>query len=198
MLAGGRGVIMRQTTKQAIADTLGELLDEHTIEQITVKKIVEKCKINRQTFYYHFYDIYDLLEWYLGESIEAYLSSKPLPPDDWKAQQGHIFHFFYENRRRILHAYDQSHRKLYERFIVKMVTPIVERYIDATEEVKKVPQDKRDFLVKVYVWMSTSLFFEWLEEGMPDENIANLEDYFTLAEASIEATLKAFEKKEMS
>ncbi len=184
---------MRHTTKHIIAETLGELLDEHTLDEITVKKIVEKCKINRQTFYYHFYDIYDLLEWYLGESIEAYLCSNPLPSNDWKEQERHIFRFFYENRRRVLHAYDQSHRKLYEQFIAKMVTPIVERHIDAKEEINRVPKDKRDFLIKVYVWMSMSLFFEWLEEGMPDEKVANLEDYFVLSEASIDATLKAFE-----
>ncbi len=184
---------MRQTTKHVIAETLGELLDEHTLDEITVKKIVEKCQINRQTFYYHFYDIYDLLEWYLGESIESYLNSKPLPLDDWKEQERHIFRFFYENRRRVLHAYDQSHRKLYEQFIAKMVTPIVERHIDAKEEVKRVPESKRKFLVKVYVWMSMSLFFEWLEEGMPNEKVANLEDYFVLSEASMGAALKAFE-----
>ena len=185
---------MRQTTKHAIAQTLGELLEEHTIDQITVKKIVEKCGINRQTFYYHFYDIYDLLEWYLGESIESYLDSKPLPSDGWKAQELHIFRFFYENRRKILHAYDQNHRKLYEQFIAKMVTPIVERHINAREEAKRIPKDKKYFIVKVYVWMSSSLFFEWLEAGMPDENVANFDDYFTMTEASIGATLKAFEK----
>ncbi len=188
---------MRQTTKHVIAETLGELLDEHTLDEITVKKIVEKCEINRQTFYYHFYDIYDLLEWYLGESIESYLNSKPLPPNDWKEQERHIFRFFYENRRRVLHAYDQSHRKLYEQFISKMVTPIVERHIHAKEEIKNVPEEKRKFLVKVYVWMSMSLFFEWLEEGMPDEKVANLEDYFILSEASIGAALKAFECDEI-
>lgn len=184
---------MRQTTKHVIAETLGELLDEQTLDEITVKKIMEKCNINRQTFYYHFYDIYDLLEWYLGESIESYLRSKPLPPNDWKEQERHIFRFFYENRRKVLHAYDQSHRKSYERFITKMITPIVKRHIDAKKETQNVPEDKRKFLVKVYVWMSMSLFFEWLEGGMPDEKVANLEDYFILSDASIGAALKAFE-----
>ncbi len=36
---------------------------EHTLNKITVKEIVNRCGVNRQTFYYHFRDIYDLLDW---------------------------------------------------------------------------------------------------------------------------------------
>ena len=58
---------MRQTTKQAIAEALRNLLNQRSIEKITVKDIVEECGVNRQTFYYHFYDVYDLMEWMIEE-----------------------------------------------------------------------------------------------------------------------------------
>ena len=41
---------MKEFTKAAIADTFMELLQEHTIDHITVKDLAEKCGINRQTF----------------------------------------------------------------------------------------------------------------------------------------------------
>ena len=50
-------------TKEIIAKTFTELLDEKPMSKITVKDIVERCGVNRNTFYYHFKDIYDVLEW---------------------------------------------------------------------------------------------------------------------------------------
>ena len=46
-------------TKEIIAKTFTELLDEKPMSKITVKDIVERCGVNRNTFYYHFKDIPD-------------------------------------------------------------------------------------------------------------------------------------------
>lgn len=48
--------------KQAIIDAFWELLEEKPLIKITVKDIVERCQINRNTFYYHFQDIPLLLK----------------------------------------------------------------------------------------------------------------------------------------
>ena len=53
---------MSQFTKKAIVETFLELLKEHSLDKITVKDIVEKCGINRNTFYYYYQDIYDLID----------------------------------------------------------------------------------------------------------------------------------------
>ena len=48
-------------TKEIIAKTFTELLDEKPMSKITVKDIVERCGVNRNTFYYHFKDIPDVV-----------------------------------------------------------------------------------------------------------------------------------------
>jgi len=53
---------MTNFTKKAIKDTFIELLNDRPLSQITVKDIVEKCGINRNSFYYHFHDIPSLIE----------------------------------------------------------------------------------------------------------------------------------------
>lgn len=50
-------------TKRAIADSLKELTRAKSFDKIGVVDITEKCGINRQTFYYHFSDKYELLKW---------------------------------------------------------------------------------------------------------------------------------------
>lgn len=53
---------MSQTTKKAIAASLKKLLTKKPLSKITINDIVEDCGITRQTFDYHFADIYDLIE----------------------------------------------------------------------------------------------------------------------------------------
>ena len=62
---------MSEITKKALAETLKKLLSKNKLNKITIKEITEDCGVNRQTFYYHFKDIYDLLEWiYKNEVIQ--------------------------------------------------------------------------------------------------------------------------------
>ena len=59
-----------QNTKQMLADALITLSAKKPFSKITVSELVAFCNINRKTFYYHFSDVYDLLEWYLNGEID--------------------------------------------------------------------------------------------------------------------------------
>ena len=48
-------------TKEIIKDTFWELLEEKPYNKITVQDIVNRCRVNRNTFYYHFQDIPTLM-----------------------------------------------------------------------------------------------------------------------------------------
>ncbi len=48
-------------TEHRLAETLKSLMSEVPLDSISVTMLSERCHINRQTFYYHFHDIYDLL-----------------------------------------------------------------------------------------------------------------------------------------
>ena len=54
---------MPANMKGMIADAFVSLSGEKPIDKITVKDLVEKCSISRQTFYYHFQDILEVIEW---------------------------------------------------------------------------------------------------------------------------------------
>ena len=54
---------MSQVTKRALEASLKHLLLQKPLNKITINDIAEDCGINRMTFYYHFKDIYDLVEW---------------------------------------------------------------------------------------------------------------------------------------
>lgn len=50
-------------TKMALADSLKKLMVEKAFNKISVGDIVEGCGLTRQSFYYHFKDKYDLMNW---------------------------------------------------------------------------------------------------------------------------------------
>ena len=58
---------MSNVTKRALEQSLKNLLLKKPLTKITIGDITEDCGINRMTFYYHFKDIYDLVDWILVE-----------------------------------------------------------------------------------------------------------------------------------
>lgn len=60
-------------TKLVIADTLRAMARRKSIDKITVKALVEACGISRQTFYYHFQDILDVVEWSIQQALQRAL-----------------------------------------------------------------------------------------------------------------------------
>ncbi|MCR4587207.1 MAG: hypothetical protein K5682_02260 [Lachnospiraceae bacterium] len=61
---------MQKSMKLQIAEQLNELAKEKRNDKLTVTDLVEKCKISRQTFYYHFRDIPDVIDWYINKDID--------------------------------------------------------------------------------------------------------------------------------
>ena len=156
---------MKEFTKAAIADTFMELLQEHTIDHITVKDLAEKCGINRQTFYYHFADIYDLMEWTLDNELKKFMERYAKTETDWQEQLKKLFGFFRFRQQQVLHAYDSQNRMYYEQFIYRQMLPSIRRLILTYQETKYISEDKRAFIEHVYTRMLVNFFLDWLDEG---------------------------------
>lgn len=83
-------------TKKALAVALKELMEEKAFEKISVGDICEKCNMNRKSFYYHFKDKYDLVNWIFDTEFIAAMHKKTYV-DTWDLLAD-ICQYFYENR----------------------------------------------------------------------------------------------------
>ena len=63
-------------TKRALAQAMKELIEEIPFEKINVGQICERCNMNRKSFYYHFRDKYDLVNWIFDTEFIAVASQK--------------------------------------------------------------------------------------------------------------------------
>lgn len=87
-------------TKQALAVSLRALMEEVPFEKINVAQICERCSMNRKSFYYHFKDKYDLVNWIFDTDFIALTSaaaSLDSPRGRWDFIEA-VCDYFYENR----------------------------------------------------------------------------------------------------
>ena len=73
--------VTSQNTKKMLANTLISLMKKKSLSKISISEIVKTCQINRKTFYYHFADIYELLEWHLEQEVSSIMLSLKSPDD---------------------------------------------------------------------------------------------------------------------
>lgn len=73
---------MANFTKKAIIQAFEEMLKEKSFGKITVSALVKRCGISSNTFYYHFNNIYDLLETWFEEKKDLFIASAT-PDDTW-------------------------------------------------------------------------------------------------------------------
>ena len=81
---------MPNRTKQALEASLKKLLLEKPLDRITIQDLAADSGISRMTFYYHFQDIYDLVEWVCYEDAVKALKGKKTY-DTW--QEGFLLFF---------------------------------------------------------------------------------------------------------
>lgn len=111
---------MSQVTKRALEQSLKNLLLKKPLTKITVSDIAADCGINRMTFYYHFKDIYDLVEWACLEDAKRALDEKKTC-DTWQQGLLQIFEAVQQNKPFILNVYRCVHREQVEKYLQPLV-----------------------------------------------------------------------------
>lgn len=61
--------------KLMIAATFAKMTRKKPVDKITVKDLVECCGISRQTFYYYFQDLLEVMEWSIQQLLQKALNN---------------------------------------------------------------------------------------------------------------------------
>ena len=157
------------TTKKIIAYEFKELLKEKPFNKITVNDIAKKCDINRQTFYYHFQDIQDLVEWICSEETNKILNNNNSNCKTWEDKFLTIFNLIYEEKIFVINIYHSVSLEILRRNLYKMVYPIM------YEEIEKMSKENNEyneediiFVTNFYKYAFVAIVLNWIEEGMKE------------------------------
>ena len=159
---------MSQTTKRALADSLKKLLLKKPLDKITVIDIVEDCEVNRQTFYYHFKDIYDLIEWTCMDEASKALDGKKTY-DTWQQGFLQIFEAVQENKPFILNVYHSVSREQVERYLYQVTYGLLIGVVEEQATGRNVREEDKKFIADFYKYAFVGLMLEWIRGGMKQD-----------------------------
>ena len=156
---------MAQTTKRALAASLKKLLKERPLDNITVKDIVEDCEVNRQTFYYHFQDIYDLLLWVFTTEAEAVIADNK-HAGTWREGFLNTFRYVKENRGMILHIFRSNGREHLDRYLYSMVQQFLADVLEENDKGLNVSDGDKAFIADFFKYAFVGIMLDWIKQGM--------------------------------
>ena len=159
---------MSQVTKRALEQSLKNLLLKKPLTKITVSDIAADCGINRMTFYYHFKDIYDLVEWACLEDAKRALDEKKTC-DTWQQGLLQIFEAVQQNKPFILNVYRCVHREQVEKYLQPLVDHLLLDIIQEKSGGMTVRDEDKQFIAQIYSYIFIGLMLDWIKEDMRED-----------------------------
>jgi probable dihydroxyacetone kinase regulator len=186
-----KGGDMSQITKRAIEASLKNLLLKKPFDKITINDIAEDCGISRMTFYYHFKDIYDLVEWACEEDAKKILEGK----DDYKTwTQGflNLFEEVLKNKPFILNVYRSVGREQVENYLYKIVYDLLLNVVEEKAQGMTVRDEDKEFIADFYKYAFVGLMLDWVKNGMKEDPHKIVKKVEFLLSGSLSVSLERF------
>ena len=185
---------MPNAMKYALAQSLKKLLSTRKLDKITVKDIAEDCGVNRQTFYYYFRDIYDLLEWNFCDATECLIRSG-LDHGDWRSGVKAVTEYLQENRTLVWNAYHSISHESVSEFLKRTLRPHILSAV--REEAKGLEwepcQENVDFVADIFTLTAAGIVMEWIGTQRMEGTEERLNELFTAMDGSVSLMLRNLE-----
>ena len=159
---------MPNTTKQALEESLKHMLLKKPLDKITIRDITEDCGISRMAFYYHFQDIYDLVEWACIEDASKALQGKKTY-ETWQEGLLQIFEAVLENKPFILNAYRCISREQMERFLYQLTYGLIRGVVEEQSRGTAISEEDKSFIAEFYKYSFVGVMLDWIRQGMTDD-----------------------------
>lgn len=162
---------MRNQMKDTISDAFLVLSQRKSIDKITVKDIVEYCGISRQSFYYHFQDIQEVIRWYL-QRIESDTSTRCQRADTFEDEIRILVEVFFANKKLLERLRDSQKRD----FIEQYVTNVMQTYLRkvargiAASKPLNIRGKEADTLIRCFAFGLTGILITHGQTSAPDAN----------------------------
>jgi probable dihydroxyacetone kinase regulator len=187
---------MSQTTKRALEESLKRMLLKKPLDKITIADIAEDCGISRMTFYYHFKDIYDLVEWSCIEDAAKALGGKKTY-DTWQEGFLQIFEAVLENRPFIMNVYRSVSREQVEIYLYKLTYDLIIGVVEERASRMKISDADKKFIADFYKYGFVGLMLDWIKGDMKEDPREIVERLELLIRGDIALALSRFRSDEI-
>ncbi len=154
--------------KSIIAEAARTLLFEKKVKKLTVKDIVTECNITRQTFYYHFEDIPDLLKWVVEKDAKKTIR-ECLEQEDAEKRLHYLFSVAVSMRPYIERSMQTNYREEVERILEEFIYDFFRQAMDRMEMYRHLNTSQRNLVVRYHCGAFLGILYSWKKEDT--ENI---------------------------
>lgn len=176
---------MSKFTKKAIMYAFLEILEEKTLDKITVKDICERSEINRNTFYYYFDNVHDVL--YSIFEMEKKLVLKEVGEDDtFLEEYKKSASIVLNNKKAIFNIYESKSGDILRNYFDAVTMSFVKRAVEKAANGYQISEENINYISHFYTNAICGTTMKWIEKGMPPYK----EDFLEKVSKSYEATIK--------
>lgn len=188
---------MSNTTKIALEASLKKLMLQKPFDKITINDLTKDCGISRMTFYNHFKDIYDLVEWSCEEDGKQALQNNNTY-DTWQEGLYQIFQAVLENKPFILNVYRTVSREQIENYLFRLTRDLIENVVEEKSVGREISLEDKLFISGFYKYSFVGIMLDWIKQGMKEEPQILVEKISLTVRGNIANSVQNFEiaKKE--
>ena len=187
---------MSQSTVVLLEKALIDELSVKTLSNISVRSLCDKVKITRQAYYYHYNDIYDLLEHiYISKAEETIGTNKTY--DSWIEGFENVFKTMYEYKNFVINTYKSISKEYLETFLYDVTYDLL--YSVIKEKSKLYPSVKESeisFIAHFYKYAFVGIVLDWIRHSMNDDYHLIIDNFKTVIDGDFTDALNSFNKKE--
>lgn len=184
---------MSNMTKYALETSLKKIMLKKPLDKVTIQDVTNECGISRMAFYYHFKDIYDLVEWICVEDATKALQGKKMY-DTWQEGLSQIFEVVLENKPFILNVYHSVSREQIENYLYQLTYRLIE---DVVEEKagQMINSSEKQFIANFYKYGFVGIMLDWIKHGMK-EDYHDIVEYMSITlKGTIVQSIQNFSEK---
>lgn len=186
---------MTTFTKDALLHTFVQMLGERPFDKITVTDLVRACGVNRNTFYYHFQDLYALVDELFRTEAEKIL--EPHTEDfAWQDAVLDSTRFVRENQTAVYHLYNSLNRDKVEAYLSDVARNVCDRFIEHEAQGLDVDDKVKGDLAWVYAATIEGLVIDWLRTGMREDPESFVRDTVQLLDGTARFALERAERRQ--
>ena len=182
---------MATMTKRAMVASLKKLLTEKPLDKITITDITDDCGMSRMSFYYHFKDIYDLVEWACEEDAKRFLEGKRSRAT-WQEGYIAVFEEIKRDAPFVLNVYRSvSHDKL-EDYLHKVCFDLLYAVVEEESQGTKAREEDKIFVANLYKYAFVGIMLDWIKDDMREDPQRIVDRLARLIRGSVSEALSRF------
>lgn len=183
--------MMSQITKRAMADALKQLLEKKPLSKVTITDITESCGISRMTFYYHFQDIYDLVDWICEEDGAKAIAGRKNYAT-WQEGFHSLCCYVLKNKTFIENVYRSVQREQIENFMYRIVHDLLMDVVEEQAQGLQVRAEDKQFVADFYKYAFVGVALNWVKTGMKESPEELTEQISTLLNGQFRLALQNY------